>query len=50
MYIGYWTLNKYYYVCIWCMFVFLPVVVTVGVCGNVCCVVAVVKNSVFFLP
>ena len=31
-------------VCIWRMFV----VVTVwGVCGNGCCVVAVVKNSVF---
>ena len=36
-------------VCIWRMFVFMSVVVTVGVCGNwnVCCVVAVVKNSVF---
>ena len=22
----------------------------VGVCGNVCCVTAVVKNSFFFLP
>ena len=22
----------------------------VGVCGNVCCVVAIVKNSVFFPP
>ena len=22
----------------------------VGVCGNVCCVAAVVKNSFFFLP
>ena len=32
-------------VCIWRMFVF---VVTVwGVCGNVCCVAAVVINSVF---
>ena len=30
------------------MFVFMSVVVTcVGVCGNVCCVAAVVKNSVF---
>ena len=29
------------YVCIWCMFVFLPVVV------NVCCVAAIVKKSVF---
>ena len=38
-------------VCIWRMFVFMSVVVTVGggVCGNVCCVAAaVVKNSVFF--
>ena len=36
-------------VCIWRMFVFMSVVVTVwGVCcGNVCCVAAVVKNSVF---
>ena len=36
-------------VSIWCMF-FLPVVVTVcrvGVCGNACCVAAIVKNSVF---
>ena len=33
---------------IWRMFVFMSVVVTVwGVCGNVCCVTAVVKNSVF---
>ena len=31
-------------VCIWCMFVFVSVVVTFGV--NVCCVAAVVKNSV----
>ena len=30
-------------VCIWRMFVFMPVVVTVGVCGNVCCVAAVVE-------
>ena len=36
-------------VCIWCMFVFMSVVVTVwGVCGNVCCVAAIVKYSVFF--
>ena len=36
-------------VCIWRMFVFMPVVVTVwGDCGNVCCVAAVVKNSGFF--
>ena len=34
--------------CIWRMFVFMSVVVTVWeVCGNVCCVAAVVKNSVF---
>ena len=38
------------YVCIWRMFVFMSVVVTVwGSVGmNVCCVAAVVKNSVFF--
>ena len=36
-------------VCIWRMFVFMSVVVTVlGVCGNVCCVAAVVKDSVLF--
>ena len=36
-------------VCIWHMFVFMYVVVTVwGFCGNVCCVVAVVKDNVFF--
>ena len=35
-------------VCIWRMFDFMSVVVTVRVCGNVCCVAAVVKNSVFF--
>ena len=36
-------------VCIWGIFVFMSVVVTVwGVCGNVCCVAAVVKNSSFF--
>ena len=34
-------------VCIWRMFVIKSVVVTVWVCGNVCCVAAVVKNSVF---
>ena len=35
-------------VCIWRMFVFMPVCSDcVGVCGNVCCVAAVVKNSVF---
>ena len=39
-------------VCIWRMFVFMSVVVTVGgvVCGNVCCVAAVVINSEFFEP
>ena len=31
-------------VCIWRMLVFMSVVVTVGVCGNVCCVAAVVKD------
>ena len=36
-------------VCIWRMFVFMSVEVDcVGVCGNVCCVAAVVKNSGFF--
>ena len=35
-------------VCIWRMFVFMSVVVCVGVCGNVCCVAAIVKNSGFF--
>ena len=36
-------------VCIWRMFVFMSIVVTVwGSSGNVCCVAAVVKNSVFF--
>ena len=35
-------------VCIWHMFVFMSVIVTVwGVCGNICCVAAVVKNSGF---
>ena len=33
-------------VCIWRMFVFMSVVVTVF--GYVCCVAALVKNSVFF--
>ena len=32
--------------CIWRMFVFMSVVVIV--CGNVCCVAVVVKDSVFF--
>ena len=36
-------------VCIWRMFVFYVCCSDcVGVCGNVCCVAAVVKNSVFF--
>ena len=36
-------------VCIWRMFVFMSVCSDcVGVFGNVCCVAAVVKNSVFF--
>ena len=34
-------------VCIWRMFVFMSVVVTVWGSGNDCCVAAVVKNSVF---
>ena len=35
-------------VCIWRLFVFMSVVVIMwGVCGNVCCVAAVVNNSVF---
>ena len=36
-------------VCIWRMFVFMSVIVTVsgGVSGNVCCVAAVVINSVY---
>ena len=33
------------YVCLWHMFVFMSV--EVRVCGNVCCVVAVVKDRVF---
>ena len=36
-------------VCIWCMFVFMSVVVIVLCGGNVCCVVAVVKDSFFCL-
>ena len=36
-------------VCIWRMFVFnVCCSDCVGVCGNVCCVAAVVKNSFFF--
>ena len=35
-------------VCIWRMFVFMSVVVTVlGVCGYICCVAAIVKDSGF---
>ena len=34
-------------VCIWCMCVFMSVVVTVGVCGDGCCVAAIVKDSIF---
>ena len=33
------------YVCIWRIFVFIYVVVTVGVCGNVCCVSGVVEDK-----
>ena len=35
-------------VCIWHKFIFMSIVVTVGFCGNVCCVVAIVKDSVIF--
>ena len=35
-------------VCIWRMFVLMSVVVIVWVCGNVCCVAAIVKDSGFF--
>ena len=35
---------------IWRMLDFMSVVVTVGVCGNVSCVVAVDKDNSFFLP
>ena len=35
-------------VCIWCMFIFYVCSNdAVGVCGNVCCVAAVVENGVF---
>ena len=37
-------------VCMWCMFVFISIVVTVRESGNVCCVVAVFKDSGFFSP
>ena len=36
------------YVCMWRMFVFMSVVVTVWGSAGMCCVAAVVKNSVFF--
>ena len=36
-------------VCIWHIFVFMSVVVTVGVCGIVCCIAAIVEYSVFSL-
>ena len=37
-------------ICIWHMFVFMSCCSDcVGVCGNVCCVVAVVKDSVLAL-
>ena len=36
--------------CLYMVYVcFMSVVVTVGVCGNVCCVAAIVKDSVFLL-
>ena len=31
-------------ICIWCLLVFMPVVATVWVCGNVLCVAAIVKE------
>ena len=34
-------------VCIWHMFVFMSVVVTVWICGYVCCVAAIVKDCDF---
>ena len=37
------------YVCIWHMFVFMSIVVTVWGLWDVCCVAAVVKNSVLAL-
>ena len=36
-------------VCIWCMFVYVCCSDCVGVCGNVCCVEAVVTDIVFYL-
>ena len=37
------------YVCIWSMFVFMSVAETVWVSMDVCCIVAVVKDSVLAL-
>ena len=37
------------YCLLWHMFIFMSVVVTVWVCGNVCSVVALVKDSGVFL-
>ena len=34
-------------ICILSMLVFMSVVVTLGLCGNVCCVAAIVKDSGF---
>ena len=50
LYIGYWTLNNYYYYYYYMAHVCFYVCCSdcVGVCGNVCCVAAVVKNSVVF--
>ena len=36
-------------VCIWHKFVFMSVSDCVGVCGNICCVAAVVKDCIFSL-
>ena len=36
-------------VCIWCMFVFMSVVVIVWGSGNVCCVAGIVKDKCFCL-
>ena len=45
IYIGYWTLNKYYYYYYYVCF-YVCCSDCVGVCGNVCCVAAVVKYSI----
>ena len=37
------------YVCIWRMFVYVCCSDCVGICGNMCCVAAVVKYSVLAL-